>query len=96
MLTDASASGAIDYLTGLKENVIIGRLIPTDPARASLETMNNNDVIEVPTESITQVDAAAATTKSNSAPTMNEVDPPQAEVVANSELPVDTSTDVVQ
>ncbi len=37
VLTDAAASGAVDYLEGLKENVIIGRLIPTDPERASLE-----------------------------------------------------------
>ena len=28
MLTDASISGAEDYLHGLKENVIMGRLIP--------------------------------------------------------------------
>ncbi len=29
VLTDAAASGSVDYLEGLKENVIIGRLIPT-------------------------------------------------------------------
>jgi DNA-directed RNA polymerase subunit beta' len=29
VLTDAAASGRVDYLLGLKENVIIGRLIPT-------------------------------------------------------------------
>jgi DNA-directed RNA polymerase subunit beta' len=34
VLTDAAAAGAMDYLEGLKENVIIGRLIPTDEARA--------------------------------------------------------------
>jgi DNA-directed RNA polymerase subunit beta' len=34
VLTDAATSGRIDYLRGLKENVIIGRLIPTgDDAR---------------------------------------------------------------
>jgi len=34
VLTDAATSGKIDYLRGLKENVIIGRLIPTgDRAR---------------------------------------------------------------
>jgi DNA-directed RNA polymerase subunit beta' len=37
VLTDAAVTGAIDYLEGLKENVIIGRLIPTDPDRASLD-----------------------------------------------------------
>jgi len=30
ILTDAAASGKVDHLTGLKENVIIGRLIPTE------------------------------------------------------------------
>ena len=29
VLTDAAASGKVDWLLGLKENVIIGRLIPT-------------------------------------------------------------------
>lgn len=36
VLTDAAASGAVDYLEGLKENVIIGRLIPTSPEKALL------------------------------------------------------------
>jgi len=37
VLTDAACSGAIDYLEGLKENVIIGRLIPTTAERARIE-----------------------------------------------------------
>ena len=28
MLTDAAVAGKIDYLAGLKENVIVGKLIP--------------------------------------------------------------------
>lgn len=36
ILTDAAAAGAIDKLEGLKENVIIGRLIPTSKERAEL------------------------------------------------------------
>lgn len=36
VLTDAASSGAVDELEGLKENVIIGRLIPTDEERARL------------------------------------------------------------
>ena len=28
VLTDAATSGKVDYLKGLKENIIIGRLIP--------------------------------------------------------------------
>ncbi len=34
ILTDAASEGRIDDLVGLKENVIIGRLIPTSPERA--------------------------------------------------------------
>lgn len=37
VLTDAACEGKIDYLLGLKENVIIGRLIPTSPERAKIE-----------------------------------------------------------
>jgi DNA-directed RNA polymerase subunit beta' len=37
VLTDAACSGAIDDLEGLKENVIIGRLIPTSKERAQIE-----------------------------------------------------------
>jgi DNA-directed RNA polymerase subunit beta' len=37
VLTDAASEGAIDYLEGLKENVIIGRLIPTSEERARLD-----------------------------------------------------------
>ena len=36
VLTDAAISGHVDHLEGLKENVIIGRLIPTDPSRAAV------------------------------------------------------------
>ena len=37
VLTDVSCEGKTDYLLGLKENVIIGRLIPTSPDRAKIE-----------------------------------------------------------
>lgn len=37
VLSDAAASGKVDHLIGLKENVIIGRLIPTSPERAKVE-----------------------------------------------------------
>lgn len=37
VLADAAAIGRVDRLLGLKENVIIGRLIPTSPERAKLE-----------------------------------------------------------
>lgn len=37
VLTDAAAAGKEDRLLGLKENVIIGRLIPVTPERAKIE-----------------------------------------------------------
>jgi len=37
VLSDAAIRGAEDRLIGLKENVIIGRLIPTSPERARME-----------------------------------------------------------
>jgi DNA-directed RNA polymerase subunit beta' len=37
VLTNASITGKTDYLIGLKENVIIGRLIPTSKKRALIE-----------------------------------------------------------
>jgi len=37
VLTDAATEGKIDRLLGLKENVIIGRLIPVSPERAKIE-----------------------------------------------------------
>ena len=39
VLTDAAIRAAEDPLTGLKENVIIGRLIPTSAERARLENV---------------------------------------------------------
>ncbi|HBC48005.1 MAG TPA: hypothetical protein DCZ43_13230, partial [candidate division Zixibacteria bacterium] len=43
VLTEASINGKIDNLLGLKENVIIGRLIP---AGTGLEYYNSVDIIE--------------------------------------------------
>jgi DNA-directed RNA polymerase subunit beta' len=37
VLTDAAVSASEDKLIGLKENVIIGRLIPTSQERAKIE-----------------------------------------------------------
>ncbi len=41
MLTEAAISGRVDYLRGLKENVIMGRLIP---AGTGMEYYRNVDV----------------------------------------------------
>jgi DNA-directed RNA polymerase subunit beta' len=37
VLTDAALAGKEDKLLGLKENVIIGRLIPVDAERAQMK-----------------------------------------------------------
>ena len=37
ILSDAAIAGKVDRLIGLKENVIIGRLIPTSPERAGMK-----------------------------------------------------------
>ncbi len=39
VLTDSAVQGRIDHLIGMKENVIIGRLIPTSKNRAKLENI---------------------------------------------------------
>ena len=39
VLTDAAVQGKIDHLVGMKENVIIGRLIPTSTNRAKIENI---------------------------------------------------------
>ena len=62
VLTDAAVEGKTDYLRGLKENVIIGRLIPagtgsyknrdilvSNPDQPKKEIISNN-LIEVPEE----------------------------------------------
>ena len=36
VLTDASIAGTDDYLRGLKENVIMGRMIPPEPGFARI------------------------------------------------------------
>ena len=40
MLADAAVAGKIDYLRGLKENVIMGRLIPAGTGLAQYRDLN--------------------------------------------------------
>lgn len=39
VLTDAATEGKVDHLVGMKENVIIGRLIPTSTQRANIKNL---------------------------------------------------------
>lgn len=49
-LTEAALLGKEDPLLGLKENVIIGRLIPVTPERARIKTYDDGEIQEVPEE----------------------------------------------
>jgi DNA-directed RNA polymerase subunit beta' len=51
VLTEAAISGKVDYLRGLKENVIVGRLIPAGTGMAAYHDFHmEEDVPEVPAE----------------------------------------------
>jgi DNA-directed RNA polymerase subunit beta' len=52
VLTEASISGKVDYLRGLKENVIMGRLIP---AGTGLEYYRNVELISEEPEPVEDV-----------------------------------------
>ena len=43
MLTDASIAGSVDSLRGLKENVIMGRLIPAGTGMAAYSDVEVED-----------------------------------------------------
>ena len=58
MLTEAAIKGKVDHLIGLKENVIIGKLIP---AGTGLDIYNNIEVKEVDKEGTTESEFAAVT-----------------------------------
>jgi DNA-directed RNA polymerase subunit beta' len=56
VLTDAAVKGAVDKLVGLKENVIIGRLIP---ARSPASVVAARAMVEAKTETETPVESLA-------------------------------------
>ena len=58
MLTEAAIKGKVDPLFGLKENVIIGKLIP---AGTGLDIYNNIEVKEADKEGTTESEFAAVT-----------------------------------
>jgi DNA-directed RNA polymerase subunit beta' len=60
VLTEAAINGKVDYLRGLKENVIMGRLIP---AGTGLKNYKHLDIeVESPADEITHMEAALAAT----------------------------------
>ena len=50
VLTDAAIKGKIDHLVGLKENVIIGKLIPAGSGLACYRNFETNEGSAVPAE----------------------------------------------
>jgi len=50
VLTEAAISGKVDHLLGLKENVIVGRLIPAGTGMPKYHDFHINEVIEEPEE----------------------------------------------
>nr|YP_009312887.1 RNA polymerase b???-subunit [Helminthora furcellata]SCW21141.1 RNA polymerase b???-subunit [Helminthora furcellata]SCW24001.1 RNA polymerase beta-subunit [Helminthora furcellata] len=71
VLTEAAISGKLDWLKGLKENVIIGRLIP---AGTGFNIYNKNVNVEQPllNKKIDDLQIMQATTNNNN--TMSEID----------------------
>ena len=65
VLTEAAVQGKIDHLRGLKENVIIGRLIPAGTGSSLYRSVNyldlrpEEDVVEVPSAEGELVEVAA-------------------------------------
>ncbi len=58
VLTEAAISGKIDYLRGLKENVIMGRLIPAGTGIASYKHLELE--VETPVDAVEQAEEALA------------------------------------
>ena len=65
MLTEAAISGRVDHLRGLKENVIMGRLIP---AGTGLPQYKHLDIeVESPADEIQHMEEALAATHGDTA-----------------------------
>jgi DNA-directed RNA polymerase subunit beta' len=58
VLTEAAISGKVDYLRGLKENVIMGRLIPAGTGLAQYKHLDIE--VETPVDAVEQAEEALA------------------------------------
>jgi DNA-directed RNA polymerase subunit beta' len=58
VLTEAAISGKVDYLRGLKENVIMGRLIPAGTGLAAYKHLDIE--VETPVDAVEQAEEALA------------------------------------
>ena len=65
VLTDAAIKGKVDHLVGLKENVIIGKLIPAGSGLAAYRDFDTNTDEEAAAEAEDYVDLSALVGRSN-------------------------------
>jgi DNA-directed RNA polymerase subunit beta' len=78
VLTEAAVQGKIDHLRGLKENVIIGRLIPAGTGSSLYRSVDyldlrpEEDVVAVPVVEEALVEVATNGDKATAAPAMGE------------------------
>ena len=73
VLTDAAIKGKVDHLEGLKENVIIGKLIPAGTGLKVYNTVNPTVYEQVNDEIASELDAAGAQDDSvNAMPGIND------------------------
>ncbi len=78
VLTEAAVQGKIDHLRGLKENVIIGRLIPAGTGSSLYRSVNyldlrpEEDVVEVPATEEELVEVGANGDETAATPAMGE------------------------
>jgi DNA-directed RNA polymerase subunit beta' len=66
VLTEAAINGKVDYLRGLKENVIMGRLVPAGTGLAQYKHLDLE--VESPADEISDMEAALAATHGDEAP----------------------------
>ena len=65
VLTDAAIKGKVDHLVGLKENVIIGKLIPAGSGLACYNDFNIETDDEIASEAEEYVDLSALVGRTN-------------------------------
>ena len=65
VLTDAAIKGKVDHLVGLKENVIIGKLIPAGTGLAVYRDFDVKTDDTIASESEEYVDLSALVSKTN-------------------------------
>ena len=65
VLTDAAIKGKVDHLVGLKENVIIGKLIPAGTGLPQFSSMNEDEEVVPEEEAAPEVDYSGLLEKFN-------------------------------